>query len=61
MNKNIVFNFTEIEALAALEGCQVVDKRIIIDPKVKRGLKACSAISYLCSFKGYEAIIGKAV
>lgn len=59
--KNIVYHFTESTALRALVGCEVVDKRILIDPTAQRGLKVCSAISYLCNFKGYKAVISGAV
>lgn len=61
--KNIVYHFTESEALRALVGCEVdeEEKRIVINPKVQRGLKSCSAISFLRNYKGYTIAVGRAV
>lgn len=61
--KDINYHFTERTALMALVGCEadVDEKRIIMDPTVPRGLKSCSAISFLRNYKGYTIVIGKVV
>jgi hypothetical protein len=61
--KDIIYHFTERTALMALIGCEadVDEKRIVMDPTVPRGLKSCSALSFLRNHKGYTIVIGKVV